>query len=143
VATGTGTLVKHEANFFAVLIFLLSFFSPFFFFSSWHWAGKLRKTMTDLRIVDNVIQIEVALPKHYCKAEELAKCQRCWKLGLVLPRLEWLWGTPNLLKWVRGALTRGWSGRRVKLTTHLHLVPRLIKHGAIPPLPSTSSRCGN
>jgi len=27
----------------------------------------------------------------------------------------------------------------VKLTTHFHLVPRLRIHGAIPPLPNTSS----
>jgi hypothetical protein len=27
-----------------------------------------------------------------------------------------------------------WSGRSVKLTTHLHLVPRSRMHGAIPPL---------
>jgi hypothetical protein len=29
--------------------------------------------------------------------------------------------------------------RGVKLTTHLHLVPRSRMHGAIPPLPNTSS----
>jgi hypothetical protein len=34
-----------------------------------------------------------------------------------------------------GALTPGVKrGRGVKLTTHLHLVPRLRIHGAIPPL---------
>jgi hypothetical protein len=33
----------------------------------------------------------------------------------------------NLFLW-------GKSGRGVKLTTHLHLMPRLIMHGAIPPL---------
>jgi hypothetical protein len=31
------------------------------------------------------------------------------------------------------------SGRGVKLTTHLHLVPRSRIHGAIPPLSNTSS----
>jgi hypothetical protein len=33
----------------------------------------------------------------------------------------------------------GVNGRSVKLTTHLHLVPRLKNAGAIPPLPYTSS----
>jgi hypothetical protein len=33
-----------------------------------------------------------------------------------------------------GALTEVLSGRGVRLTTHLHLVPRLRIRGAIPPL---------
>jgi hypothetical protein len=33
---------------------------------------------------------------------------------------------------------RGWSGRYVKLTTRLYLVPRLRMHGVIPPLPHAS-----
>jgi len=37
---------------------------------------------------------------------------------------------------------REWSGWSVKLTTHLHLMPRLRMCWAIPPLPSMSSRCG-
>jgi hypothetical protein len=33
------------------------------------------------------------------------------------------------------ALSRGWSGRGVKLTTHLQLVPRSRKYGSVHPLP--------
>jgi hypothetical protein len=41
------------------------------------------------------------------------------------PRSEWLWDPPNLLsKGYQGLCPWGYSGRVVKLTTHLHLVPR-------------------
>jgi hypothetical protein len=33
--------------------------------------------------------------------------------------------TQPLIQWVPGIFSRGYSGRSVKLTTHLHLVPRL------------------
>jgi len=39
-----------------------------------------------------------------------------------------------------GVLSGGQSGWGMKLTTHLHLVPMLRMHGAIPLLPHTSSR---
>jgi hypothetical protein len=39
----------------------------------------------------------------------------------------------------RGSFPRKSSGRVVKLTTHLHLMPRLRMRGAVPPLPHTSS----
>jgi hypothetical protein len=39
----------------------------------------------------------------------------------------------------RGLFPWGQSDRRVKLTTHLHIVPRPVMLGVIPPLPSTSS----
>jgi len=44
--------------------------------------------------------------------------------------------TQLLIQWVpeAGCLSSGLSGRGVKLTTHLHLVPRLRLRGAIPPL---------
>jgi len=42
------------------------------------------------------------------------------------------------IQWVPGILSRGYSGRGVKLTTHLHLVLRLRMRGAIPPLPHMS-----
>jgi hypothetical protein len=42
-----------------------------------------------------------------------------------------LWGPPNLLFIVY----RRKSGRGVKLTSHLHVVPRLKLSGAIPPVP--------
>jgi len=35
----------------------------------------------------------------------------------------------------QGLCSWGLSGRGVKLTTHLHLVPRSKMHGAIPPPP--------
>jgi hypothetical protein len=38
------------------------------------------------------------------------------------------------IQWVRGSLSLGQSGRGVKLTTHLHLVPRSRMRGSIPPL---------
>jgi hypothetical protein len=47
------------------------------------------------------------------------------------PRPNWLWGPPSLLS--NGY--RGWSGRFVKLTTHLLLQPRSKMRGAIPPPP--------
>jgi len=41
----------------------------------------------------------------------------------------------------RGFFPRG-SGQAVKLSIHLHLVPKLRIRGAIPPLPHTSSLRG-
>jgi hypothetical protein len=46
---------------------------------------------------------------------------------------------PTSYKMGTGALSRGLSGRGVKLTTHLQLVPRSRKCGSIHPLPHTSS----
>jgi hypothetical protein len=43
------------------------------------------------------------------------------------------------IQWVPGALSQGWSGRGVKLTTHLQLVPRSRKCGSMHPLPHTPS----
>jgi len=37
---------------------------------------------------------------------------------------------------------RWWSVRGVKVTSHLHLVPRLRVRGATSPLPHTRSWCG-
>jgi hypothetical protein len=37
------------------------------------------------------------------------------------------------IQWIPGFFSRGLSGRSVKLTTHLNLVPRLRIHGATPP----------
>jgi hypothetical protein len=45
------------------------------------------------------------------------------------------WRLPSLLsKGYQGLFPWGWSGRSVKLTAHLHLVPRSRMRGAIPPL---------
>jgi hypothetical protein len=49
-----------------------------------------------------------------------------------------LWSTHRFLYSGCG----GWSGRGVKLITHLHLVSRLRIPGFIPPLPHTSSWSG-
>jgi hypothetical protein len=43
------------------------------------------------------------------------------------------------IKWIPGSFSRGQSGRGVKLTTHLQLVPRSRKCGSIHPLPHLSS----
>jgi hypothetical protein len=44
---------------------------------------------------------------------------------------------PN--RWVLGALSTGWSGRCVRLTTHHSLFPRLGMRGVTSPLPNTPS----
>jgi hypothetical protein len=55
-------------------------------------------------------------------------------------RSDRLWGLPNhLSNWYCGLFPRRWSGRGVKLTTHLQLVPRSRKRGSIQPLPYTPS----
>jgi hypothetical protein len=47
-----------------------------------------------------------------------------------------IWHSSNLLyNGHRGLFPRGQSGRRVKLTTHLQLVPRSRKRGSMNPLP--------
>jgi hypothetical protein len=41
----------------------------------------------------------------------------------------------HTIQWYQGLLPWGWSSQVVKLTTHLHLVPRSSIHGTTPPLP--------
>jgi hypothetical protein len=51
-----------------------------------------------------------------------------------------LWGPPNFLaSGYRGLFLREKSIRGVKLTIHLHLVPRSRIRGSVHPLPNTSS----
>jgi hypothetical protein len=51
-------------------------------------------------------------------------------------RPDQLWGPPSLLsKGYRGLSPRRLSGRSVKLTNHLQLVPRSRKYGSIHPPP--------
>jgi hypothetical protein len=51
-----------------------------------------------------------------------------------------LWSTKPPISWVPGSLSYRLSGRAMKLTTHLQLVPRSRKRGSIVhPLPHTSS----
>jgi len=75
--------------------------------------------------------------KHEAKRpDERPMCR--WEIILEFsspPRPEWLWGPPYPMG------TRGFfpgdkaTCRRVKLTTHLHLVPRSRMDEVIPPLP--------
>jgi len=51
-----------------------------------------------------------------------------------------LWPTQPPNQWVSGVLFLGISGRRVKLTTHIHIVPRLRTRGTITLFPHTPSR---
>jgi len=60
-------------------------------------------------------------------------------LGCVERQVYEMGPTQPLLQWIPGALSLGISGRGVKLTTYLHLVPRSRMHVAIPPLRNTSS----
>jgi hypothetical protein len=66
---------------------------------------------------------------------EISSPGRGWEFFSSPPRPDWLWSPPSLLYngYYQGLW--GWSGRGVKLTTHLHLVPRSRMRGAIPPLP--------
>jgi len=57
-----------------------------------------------------------------------------WEFFSSPPRPDRLWGPRN---W--GFFLRGYSGRVLKLTTHLHVSPRSRMCGDIPPLPTTSS----
>jgi hypothetical protein len=50
------------------------------------------------------------------------------------------WPPPSLL--FNGAFSLGVKWPEVKLTTRLHLVPRLRMCEAVPPLPNISSWCG-
>jgi hypothetical protein len=50
-----------------------------------------------------------------------------------------LGSTQPPIQWVPGALSRGYSGRGVKLTAHLQLVPRSRICGSIYPLPHVPS----
>jgi hypothetical protein len=50
-------------------------------------------------------------------------------------RPDWLWGPPKVqYNGYRGLLPRGQSGRGVKLTTHLRLMPRSRQCGSMHPL---------
>jgi hypothetical protein len=61
---------------------------------------------------------------------------RGWEVFSSLPRPERLWSPSSLLSnGYQGLFPWGQGVGGVKLTPHLHLVPRSRKHGAILPLP--------
>jgi hypothetical protein len=54
-----------------------------------------------------------------------------------------LWPTKPHIQWVPAFSSPEFSDRGVKLTTHLHLMPRLRMRGTIPPLPQYVFRAWN
>jgi hypothetical protein len=82
-------------------------------YSDWLWAGRLRGWGSSPGRVKNYYFSMSSRPA----------------LGSTQPPIQW----------VPGALSRGESGRGVKLTTRLQLLPRSRKCGSIHPLPHTPS----
>jgi hypothetical protein len=67
---------------------------------------------------------------------------RGWGFFSSSPCSERLWGPPSLLpSGYQGLFTWGVKRPAVKLTTHLHLVPRSRMHGAVPTFPNMHSWC--
>jgi hypothetical protein len=65
---------------------------------------------------------------------------RGWEFFYLPPHPDRLWGPPSLLSnGYQGLFPWAWSCRGVKVTTHLHLVPKSRIRGVIPPLPNTPS----
>jgi hypothetical protein len=63
-----------------------------------------------------------------------------WEFFSSPPRPERFWGSPSLLSsGYQGLFPWRKSGRSVKLTAHLHLVPRSNNEWSLPPLPNTPS----
>jgi len=56
----------------------------------------------------------------------------------LLPGPDQFWSLPSL----PSGVYRGHNSRGAKPIAHLHLVPKLIMCGTIPPLPHVSSWCG-
>jgi hypothetical protein len=65
---------------------------------------------------------------------------RGWEFFSSLPRADRLWAHPaSYPMGTRGSFPGGKAAGVAKLTTHLHLVPKLRMHRAIPPLPQYAS----
>jgi hypothetical protein len=80
-----------------------------------------------------VTTIKVGRPRIDSRQEQWRKF-----LSLLL-RADRLWGPPSLLTNSFRGLSSGVKRQGIKLTTHLHVVPRLKMRGAIPSLHHTSS----
>jgi hypothetical protein len=105
--------------------------------SDWASVSEVRDNITEVGVAQSIQWLS-------CELEDRGSIRARGEIFFSSPpHPDRLWGPPNLL-WngYKGLFPRGFSGRGVKLTTHLHLVPRLRLHGVIPPLTFTSSwRC--
>jgi hypothetical protein len=79
-------------------------------------------------------------PRRTVKVRNKTRCVLEWEVTATSLPPDRLWGPPSLLSdGYQGLFARELSGRGVKLTTHLRLVPRLRVNGTIPSLLHMSS----
>jgi hypothetical protein len=90
-------------------------------------AGSILKYGSQCNSVNTVNRL------HAGKLEFVPPARAIMVLFHIVPTPA-LGSTQRPMQWVPALFPRGWSGRGVKFTTHLHLVPRLRMRGAMPPL---------